>query len=55
MGMSIINMKKKAYVILVISTKEKNRVRKGLQVVGVQFSDGWRRWYLSKDKKVMRE
>lgn len=37
MEMSITNIKKKAYVILLISAKEKNRARKGLWVLGCNF------------------
>lgn len=37
MGTSVTNMKRKACVILVIGAEEKNRARKGLEVLGCHF------------------
>lgn len=49
--MLIINMKIKAYDVLAMSAKEKNKVRKGLEIFGLIEV----RWYLSKVKKEMKE
>lgn len=35
MGMLIINVKIKAYDVLAMSAKEKNKVRKGLEIFGL--------------------